>query len=88
MLLQEPELKTREGEFHQNKYFERDDSIISILERPTAVIAKAFLEFIIGTGQSFQVVESQQLENSYIVVKHSLNISLSHWNEMLLKTDW
>jgi hypothetical protein len=30
-----------------------------MLERPTAIIEKAFLEFIVGIGQLFRVVEFQ-----------------------------
>jgi hypothetical protein len=49
--------ENRERRIHHDKYSERDSSIISMLERPTAVIEKAFLEFIVGTRQPFQVVE-------------------------------
>jgi hypothetical protein len=46
---------------HKIKSPEGDNSIVSMLQKPFAVIEKAFLELIVSTRQPFQVVESHQL---------------------------
>jgi hypothetical protein len=50
----------RRRRIHHNKFSERNNSVISMLEEPTVIIEKAFFEFIFGTRQPFQVAESRQ----------------------------